>query len=79
MKHKRSDYDKTIRKAMIEHDIDRNELSDCCGYNGGANLMTGFKNGTVGDKYHVDICEKLKLDLGEILKLKLESKYDSSK
>ena len=79
MKHIRSDYDKTIRKAMIEQDVDRNELSDYCGYSDGCNIMQSIKTGSLGDQFHVDLCKILKLDLGELLLLKLKARYESSK
>lgn len=75
----KSKYEKTIRIAMIENDVDRNELSDYIEYNQGSNLMTAIKTGSLGDRFHPALCDRLDLDLGDLLKLKLEAKYDSSK
>lgn len=79
MKKNKSKYEKTIRKAMIEQDVDRNELSDYIEYNGASNLMAVIKIGSLGNRFHVKLCKKLKLDVGDLLKLKLESRYEGSK
>ena len=72
------EFEKVIRKACIDEGISLAELSIIVEYNSPANFSTAIKHCTLGDKYLVPVSRRLKQDVGELFKLKLESRNESS-
>jgi len=67
----KSEFDITIRKAMLDLGFSWDMLAEEIEYNTGSNLITAIRTRKLRDDFLVKLCKVLKLDLGEIFKLKV--------
>ena len=65
-------FETKIKDSMHSLRINRDTLSDKIFYNTGSNLMTAIKNRNLSDVFLVRLCKVLKLDLGDLFKLKVK-------
>tara|TARA_R110000824_G_scaffold381048_1_gene573671 strand:- start:293 stop:511 length:219 start_codon:yes stop_codon:yes gene_type:complete len=71
-----TDYEKEIRKAMIEKGLSIGDLADLIEHRYKRNLSTSIKNKNVTDAFAVPMYHALGLDAGDMYKLKIQYEND---
>ena len=67
----KSEFELAIRKAMLDNGYSWIMLAELIGYNNSSNLIAAVRTRKLSDGFLVSLCELLRLDVGELFKLKV--------
>ena len=73
---KKTRLEKAVFIAMMEHGFTWESLAEAVGHSAASNLHTSIKTGSIRERRFIKMCEVLKLDINEMMKLKLQRHED---